>query len=98
MRITLLAFAFLYSLCFVKAQEKATYQLQGTLAGAPKNHQGKLFLQRFGSDLPLDSARLEQGHFRLKVLPKDLKSRIYFTWMLRGNDRKHSISICTLAR
>ena len=61
MRVTLLAFAFLYSICFVKAQEKATYHLQGTLAGVPKNQQGKLFLQRFGSDLPLDSARLEQG-------------------------------------
>ncbi|WP_294183008.1 TlpA disulfide reductase family protein [uncultured Sphingobacterium sp.] len=66
MRVTLLAFAFLYSLCFVKAQEKATYQLQGTLFGVPKNQKGKLFLQRFGGDLPLDSARLEQGHFRFK--------------------------------
>jgi len=64
MRVTLLAFAFFYSICFVKAQEKATYHLQGTLAGVPKNQRGKLFLQRFGSDLLLDSARLEQGHFR----------------------------------
>lgn len=64
--ITLITLALLGSISLLKAQEKAPYQIQGTLSGLPKNAKGKLFLQRYDTDLSLDSARLEQGSFRFK--------------------------------
>jgi peroxiredoxin len=65
-RITLITFALLGLIAVLHAQEKATYEIQGTLSGAPKSQKGKLFLQRYNADFSLDSAQLEQGGFRFK--------------------------------
>ncbi|NJI72340.1 AhpC/TSA family protein [Sphingobacterium kitahiroshimense] len=64
--ITHLTLALLGSISTLYAQEKASYLIQGTLNGVPKEQKGMLFLQRYDADFSLDSARIDQGTFRFK--------------------------------
>ncbi|MEJ5091550.1 redoxin domain-containing protein [Sphingobacterium faecium] len=64
--ITQLGLALLSLISTLHAQEKAPYQIQGTLAGVQKEQKGMLFLQRYNTDFNLDSARIDQGNFHFK--------------------------------